>query len=85
VRWIAAEVSSINKTILLHITQTSNQCAAADREKAVQQFHRPLWTTQQLTHDQHRPLVTEHLQRSSDWTAIEFASFHRGYGLRLML
>src|ERR1043166_9258929 len=82
VRWIAAEVRSYNQAVLLHVAQAPHERTTADRKQAVQQFHRSLWTTQQLTHDQHRPLITEHLSRSSDWAAIEFASFHRGYGLR---
>src|ERR1051325_1598855 len=61
VRWIPAEVSSINQAIFLHITQASDERAAADRKQTVQQLHRSLWTTEQLPHDQNRPLITEHL------------------------
>src|SRR5215217_4009647 len=46
VRWIAAEIRSLNQTILLHVAHASDECAAADRKQAVQQLHRSLWTTQ---------------------------------------
>src|ERR1044072_1178072 len=75
--WITAEVCALDEPIVFHVTQTLHERAAADREKTIQQFHRTLWPTQQLPHDQHRPLITEHLKCSSDWAAIEFATFHR--------
>src|ERR1044072_2311282 len=75
--WITAEVCALDEPIVFHVTQTLHERAAADREKTIQQLHRALWTTQQLPHDQHRPLITEHLKCSSDWAAIEFATFHR--------
>jgi hypothetical protein len=74
---IASEIRALNQSIFLHIAQAPDERATADREQTIQQLHRSLWTTQQLSHDQHRPFITKHLQCSSDWTAIEFASFHR--------
>src|ERR1043165_3591453 len=49
--WIAAEIGSHNKTVLLHVAQAADERTTADRKQTVQKFHRSLWTTQQLPHD----------------------------------
>ncbi len=76
VRRVPTEIDPLDEVVVFHVAQPANQRAAADRKKTVQQLHRPLWTSHQLAHDEHRPFIAEYLQRPGYWTAIEFASLH---------
>jgi hypothetical protein len=80
-RRVSTEIDPFDEAVVLHITQPPNKRPAADGKQTTKQLHRPLWTSHQLAHDEHRPFIAEYLERPGYWTAIEFASLHRN-GLR---
>jgi hypothetical protein len=75
-RRVSTEIDPLDEIVVLHVTQPPNKRPAADRKQTVKQLHRPLWTSHQLAHHEHRPFIAEYLQRPGYWTAIEFASLH---------
>lgn len=45
VRRVSTEIDSLDKIVVLHVTQPTNERPAADRKQTIQQLHRPLWTS----------------------------------------
>jgi hypothetical protein len=76
-RRIAAEVSSIDERVMFHVAQALYESSTADRMEISDQLGRALWPVHQLTHDEHSPLVADHLQCTGYWTAVTFTSSHR--------
>jgi hypothetical protein len=62
VRWIAAEIRSLNSPSFFHVRKASDERAAADREKDCSAIpSSALDHPDQSRTTQHRPLITEHL------------------------
>ena len=76
VRRVAAEVCPFKQSVFDHVAQPANQSATANRLEVGVELHGPFWSGGQISNDQHRPSVADHLQRAGNRASIKIASSH---------
>src|SRR5205085_2456580 len=75
-RRTAAVIASLDEFIVLHLAQTLDERATADRMQGGEQFVRAARAARQIAHDKQRPLVAQHLQDAGHRTTIASTSSH---------
>jgi hypothetical protein len=64
------------QVVLLHLAQTTHQCAAAYGMKIFKQFRRSLGTGEKIADHEHGPLVSNQLECAGNWATVDLTSSH---------